>query len=204
MLSDRHRLSSVPASPISSDLQQNRRLNAISTGCGSSLRKNEIRYPAQSMSTSSPGCAVCLSACAACKISRGGHEVTTLLCWALWIEGPQPGHVCTFEHGALKRCDAMFRLLPPAPLIAAALAPVSTRPARTHMFKSIKVKFRPRQNVHGPGLEAVNNNYLACHSAGMIPDQPTAERSVAGGRFTRSSRPSRLRYRHKAFRAPNA
>ena len=73
----------------------------------------------------------------------------------------------------------MLRLLPPALMIAAALVPVSSRAAPPFTFKSVSVDLPdPGRMFSGPGSEAVNNNCLACHSAGMILNQPNLSRAM--------------------------
>jgi hypothetical protein len=70
-------------------------------------------------------------------------------------------------------------MLPLALVITAVLAPLSGRAAPPFKFKSVNVDLPDRGTMFsGPGSDAVNNNCLACHSAGMILNQPTLPRAV--------------------------
>jgi len=61
-----------------------------------------------------------------------------------------------------------------APLLAgAALAPLQ--------LKSVSVELpESTRTFTGPGAEVVNNNCLACHSAGMVLQQPPLSKAVWG------------------------
>jgi cytochrome c5 len=73
----------------------------------------------------------------------------------------------------------MFRLLPPALMIAATLVPASSRAAPPFTFKSVTVDLPdPGRMFTGPGSDAVNTNCLACHSAGMVLTQPALPRAA--------------------------
>jgi hypothetical protein len=55
------------------------------------------------------------------------------------------------------------------------LAPLCAQAEGKLSLKSVSVDlpFGDRMFSDGPGSEAVNNNCLACHSAGMVLNQPT-------------------------------
>lgn len=57
----------------------------------------------------------------------------------------------------------------------AALAPLATHGEDKLTLKSVNVDlpFGDRTFPDGPGSDLVNNNCLACHSAGMVLTQPT-------------------------------
>jgi hypothetical protein len=57
--------------------------------------------------------------------------------------------------------------------MAAALAPIAGRAGPPPTLKSVAVDLPdPGRMLPGPGADAVNSNCLACHSAGMILNQP--------------------------------
>ncbi|HVI66798.1 MAG TPA: cytochrome c [Bradyrhizobium sp.] len=64
--------------------------------------------------------------------------------------------------------------LPIALITVAALAPLGAHADEKLTLKSVNVDlpFGDRMFPDGPGSEAVNNNCLACHSAGMVLTQP--------------------------------
>jgi hypothetical protein len=69
----------------------------------------------------------------------------------------------------------MFRnLLPVIALLSAASMPLVAAAASISELKSVKVDLpdSPRMFPDGPGSDAINNNCLACHSAGMVLNQP--------------------------------
>ena len=51
------------------------------------------------------------------------------------------------------------------PLLARAASPIELKPVKVDLPDSDRM-FR------GPGADAINNNCLACHSAGMVLNQP--------------------------------
>jgi cytochrome c553 len=51
------------------------------------------------------------------------------------------------------------------PLLARAVSPIELKPVKVDLPDSDRM-FR------GPGADAINNNCLACHSAGMVLNQP--------------------------------
>jgi cytochrome c5 len=61
----------------------------------------------------------------------------------------------------------------------AALAPLSTQGADKLVLKSVNVDLPSgdRMFPDRPGAEAVNNNCLACHSAGMVLTQPALSKA---------------------------
>jgi len=57
--------------------------------------------------------------------------------------------------------------------VAAVLAPMRGRAEPALTLKSVTVDLPdPGRMFPGPGSDAINNNCLACHSAGMILNQP--------------------------------
>ena len=54
------------------------------------------------------------------------------------------------------------------------MAPLALRAEGQLTLKSVKVDlpFGDRVFPNGPGVDAINNNCLACHSAGMVLNQP--------------------------------
>ena len=70
--------------------------------------------------------------------------------------------------------------LPIALITVAALAPLGAHADEKLTLKSVNVDlpFGDRMFPDGPGSEAVNNNCLACHSAGMVLNQPVLSKSA--------------------------
>jgi hypothetical protein len=72
----------------------------------------------------------------------------------------------------------MFRNLLPAvivvELLGVALAPLAVRAASPFELKSVKIDLPDSDRMFpgGPAADAINNNCLACHSAGMVLNQP--------------------------------
>ena len=65
------------------------------------------------------------------------------------------------------------KILPPALLIAMALAPALGRADPAFVLKSMNVDLPDRgTQFPGEGADAINGNCLACHSAGMVLNQP--------------------------------
>jgi hypothetical protein len=68
----------------------------------------------------------------------------------------------------------MFRtLLPAVALLSAASMPLVADASPIFELKSVKVDLPDSDRMFpGPGSDAINNNCLACHSAGMVLNQP--------------------------------
>jgi hypothetical protein len=63
-------------------------------------------------------------------------------------------------------------------LLSTATMPLAVRAAAISELKSVKVDLpdSDRMFPDGPGSDAINNNCLACHSAGMVLNQPELSR----------------------------
>jgi cytochrome c5 len=59
-------------------------------------------------------------------------------------------------------------------LLSAATTPLAAGAAAISELKSVKVDLPDSDRMFpaGPGSDAINNNCLACHSAGMVLNQP--------------------------------
>ena len=59
-------------------------------------------------------------------------------------------------------------------LLGAASMPLVARAATPLQLKSVKIDLPDSDKMFpdGPGSDAINNNCLACHSAGMVLNQP--------------------------------
>jgi cytochrome c5 len=59
-------------------------------------------------------------------------------------------------------------------LLSAASIPAVTRAAPPFEFKPVSIDLPDSDKMFpaGPGADAINNNCLACHSAGMVLNQP--------------------------------
>jgi cytochrome c5 len=69
----------------------------------------------------------------------------------------------------------MFRnILAAAIFLFAASIPTMARAAPPFEFKSVNIDLPDSDKMFpdGPGADAINNNCLACHSAGMVLNQP--------------------------------
>src|ERR1700687_1289622 len=68
----------------------------------------------------------------------------------------------------------MFRNLLAAVIVLGAVSmPLTARAASRIELKSVKVDLPDSDRMFpGPGADAINNNCLACHSAGMVLNQP--------------------------------
>ena len=69
----------------------------------------------------------------------------------------------------------MMRTLLPLALVAAvAFAPLCAQAGDKASPKSVSVDLPPGDGMfpNGPSADAINNNCLACHSAGMVLNQP--------------------------------
>jgi hypothetical protein len=65
----------------------------------------------------------------------------------------------------------IFLSVAPLPLVAHAATPFE--------LKSVKIEFPDSDKMFpGPGSEAINNNCLACHSAGMVLNQPALSKQA--------------------------
>jgi hypothetical protein len=64
-------------------------------------------------------------------------------------------------------------LLPAVIVICALSTPLMARAASPIELKPVKVDLPDSDRMFGgPGADAINNNCLACHSAGMVLNQP--------------------------------
>ena len=75
----------------------------------------------------------------------------------------------------------MFRnMLPAVALLGIATIPLVVRATPPFEFKSIKVELPESDRMFpaGPGSDAINNNCLACHSAGMVLNQPALSKQA--------------------------
>jgi hypothetical protein len=74
----------------------------------------------------------------------------------------------------------MFRnLLPVVILLGAASMPLTARAATPFELKSVKIDLPDSDKMFpGPGSDAINNNCLACHSAGMVLNQPALSKQA--------------------------
>jgi hypothetical protein len=68
----------------------------------------------------------------------------------------------------------MFRNLLAAVIVLGAVSmPLTAHAASPIELKSVKVDLPDSDRMFpGPGADAINNNCLACHSAGMVLNQP--------------------------------
>jgi hypothetical protein len=66
------------------------------------------------------------------------------------------------------------KALPIVLVTVAELAPLGTQPDEKLLLKSVSIDlpFGDRMFPAGPGSDAANSNCLACHSAGMVLNQP--------------------------------
>jgi hypothetical protein len=75
----------------------------------------------------------------------------------------------------------MFRnLVPIVVLLAVASTPLAARAAPPLELKSVKIDLPDSDKMfpNGPGSDAINNNCLACHSAGMVLNQPALSKQA--------------------------
>src|SRR6201993_3497871 len=64
-------------------------------------------------------------------------------------------------------------------LVGTMLVPALTRAAGPLELKSVRVDLPDEERMFtGPGADAINNNCLACHSAGMVLDQPALSKQA--------------------------
>jgi hypothetical protein len=69
----------------------------------------------------------------------------------------------------------MFRSLLPIVIVLDVVSmPLVARAATAFELKSVKIDLPDSNRMFpdGPGSDAINNNCLACHSAGMVLNQP--------------------------------
>jgi cytochrome c5 len=85
---------------------------------------------------------------------------------------------------------ALLAVIAPWPASGAAAADAATQPKRAPStvsaggvtLRSVNVDFPDSdRRFEGPGADFVNNNCLACHSAGMVLTQPRLSRAVWQG-----------------------
>ena len=75
----------------------------------------------------------------------------------------------------------MFRnLLPAVVLLSVTSLPLVTRAATLSELKPVNINLpdSDRMFPDGPGSDAINNNCLACHSAGMVLNQPALSKQA--------------------------
>ena len=73
----------------------------------------------------------------------------------------------------------MARKLLALALVTAVLIPLAGRAAAPLQLKSVNVDFPQSDRMFaGQGADALNNNCLACHSAGMVLNQPALTKAV--------------------------
>lgn len=71
------------------------------------------------------------------------------------------------------------KILPRALVMAAVLAPMPGRAEPPLALESVKVDIPDSERMFsGSGSDAINNNCLACHSAGMVLNQPVLPKSA--------------------------
>ncbi len=71
------------------------------------------------------------------------------------------------------------KLLPLALLMATVFAPMPGRAQPPLTLKSVKVDLPDSGRMFsGSGSDAINNNCLACHSAGMVLNQPALPKAA--------------------------
>jgi len=78
-------------------------------------------------------------------------------------------------------------LLPAIILLGVASTPLVARAATPFELKSVKIDLpdSDRMFPDGPGSEAINNNCLACHSAGMVLNQPALSKQAWAAEVTK-------------------
>jgi hypothetical protein len=70
--------------------------------------------------------------------------------------------------------------LPAIILLGAASMPFVARAVTPFELKSVKIDLPDSDRIFpdGPGSDAINNNCLACHSAGMVLNQPALSKQA--------------------------
>jgi hypothetical protein len=78
-------------------------------------------------------------------------------------------------------------LLPAIILLGVASMPLVARAATPFELKSVKIDLpdSDRMFPDGPGSDAINNNCLACHSAGMVLNQPALSKQAWAAEVTK-------------------
>jgi len=78
-------------------------------------------------------------------------------------------------------------LLPVVILLSAVAMPFVVRAATPSELKPVKIDLpdSDRMFPDGPGSDAINNNCLACHSAGMVLNQPTLSKQAWAAEVTK-------------------
>jgi hypothetical protein len=73
-----------------------------------------------------------------------------------------------------------LNFLPIVVLLCVATMPLVARAATPFELKSVKVDLPDSDRMFraGPGSDAINNNCLACHSAGMVLNQPALSKQA--------------------------
>ena len=73
-----------------------------------------------------------------------------------------------------------LKLLRVLVVLCAASMPLAARAATPFELKSVKIDLpdSDRMFPEGPGSDAINNNCLACHSAGMVLNQPALSKQA--------------------------
>jgi len=82
----------------------------------------------------------------------------------------------------------MFRnFLPAIILLGIATMPFVARAATPIELKSVKIDLPESDKMFpdGPGSDAINNNCLACHSAGMVLNQPALSKQAWAAEVTK-------------------
>jgi hypothetical protein len=71
-------------------------------------------------------------------------------------------------------------LVPAVVLLAVASMPLAARAVTPLELKSVKIDLPDSDKMFpdGPGSDAINNNCLACHSAGMVLNQPALSKQA--------------------------
>ena len=72
------------------------------------------------------------------------------------------------------------KLLPVFVLLGVASMPLVGHAATPFELKSVKIDLPDSDRMFpaGPGSDAINNNCLACHSAGMVLNQPSLSKQA--------------------------
>jgi hypothetical protein len=91
----------------------------------------------------------------------------------------------------------MSRMIFTLALFSAAAMPITGHAQSPLTLKSVSIDLPDRGIMFsGPGYDVVNNNCLACHSAGMVLNQPALGPGLvngARGRRFEAPRPGRLK-----------
>jgi hypothetical protein len=75
----------------------------------------------------------------------------------------------------------MFRIMLPVVILLGAVSmPLAVGAAQPIELKSVKLDLPDSDKMFpdGPGSDAINNNCLACHSAGMVLNQPSLSKQA--------------------------